>query len=425
MVRPQVVRVFEDGLRAGDALVSAAAADHHGQGAAAHARVGTRRRGRAGLGADVVRPALEQGRTDVGTPASREALARDGLVHPDLVTDEGVYVPQPELMRELPDGGQGDGPAVGGVRICVHPRCACGRRRDAGGDGGPAVVAELGDVGVALLDAGDGRVAARRRTDAHVQVGHALRQLDDAVARVLEQVLRALHVLGPNGLQHLERCGGIAAQGPERRGGLYAAHAARVGHGHALHVLDDVARAGDLQVLGTLAQRGARERGGERDGDGLRAAQGADELLLEDGDVVAIGGCFHGCSWYGWDAGMRAVGRTRPGRGTSGYDASGQYRITHGPCHGPHLCPCGVLGIQLRHQFGQMVPQLADASAEHPLARQPVSHVGGAQPAVGTCEVASRVVSDHEALLWRETQGAAELLVIVGVRFGARGVSRM
>ena len=87
----------------------------------------------------------------------------------------------------------------------------------------------------------------------------------------------------------LQRARGVAADRSEHRRGLDAAHALRVGDSHALDVLDDVARAADLHVLGLAPEHAPRERGGVCDGDGLGAAQRADQLMLEQIAQLLIG----------------------------------------------------------------------------------------------------------------------------------------
>ena len=76
--------------------------------------------------------------------------------------------------------------------------------------------------------------------------------------------------------------------GAEQRGGLDAVHAARIGNGHALDVLDDVPRTVDLEVSRLRAERFARKRRGIRDGDGFGAAKGAHELAIKDVAVQAV-----------------------------------------------------------------------------------------------------------------------------------------
>ena len=52
-------------------------------------------------------------------------------------------------------------------------------------------------------------------------------------------------------------------------------------------------------MLGACAERAPRERGRERDGDGLRASQRADELLFKYRDMVCVGVLIHGFLLWG------------------------------------------------------------------------------------------------------------------------------
>ena len=67
-----------------------------------------------------------------------------------------------------------------------------------------------------------------------------------------------------------------------------AVHAAGVGNGDALHVLDDVAGALEFKVLGLAAERLARDRSRVRHGNRLRASQRADELSVQDAAILLV-----------------------------------------------------------------------------------------------------------------------------------------
>ena len=84
-----------------------------------------------------------------------------------------------------------------------------------------------------------------------------------------------------HGLQHLERRRGISAHGTQHRRRLNTAHAVGVGHGHALDVFDDVARAPNLERLRLAPQHQAGKRRRICHGDGFGAAQRADELAVQ------------------------------------------------------------------------------------------------------------------------------------------------
>ena len=90
----------------------------------------------------------------------------------------------------------------------------------------------------------------------------------------------------------------VAGHHAGHRGRRDAPQPAGVGHHHAFHVLDDVAAGLHQDPVGQLAQVLPGDGGAVGDGDGLGAAHGGQELLLEDGDAVLIRlvGTVHGKS---------------------------------------------------------------------------------------------------------------------------------
>ena len=93
-----------------------------------------------------------------------------------------------------------------------------------------------------------GNVTLGTGNHTHVEVGHILGKLDRAQA-LPYQLGRRAAVLVRERLQHLQRARLVATQRTKDCRGLDATHATRVGHGHALHVLDDVSAARHAQVL--------------------------------------------------------------------------------------------------------------------------------------------------------------------------------
>ena len=74
-----------------------------------------------------------------------------------------------------------------------------------------------------------------------------------------------------------------------RRRGLQSPQSAGVGDHHALHVFDDVPADADGHLLGGAAQFPGGPGGGVGHGDRLGAAQGGDQLLVEDGGILPAG----------------------------------------------------------------------------------------------------------------------------------------
>lgn len=98
-------------------------------------------------------------------------------------------------------------------------------------------------------------MAPGRRSHLDVEVGHTLDKRHIAVVRIGKQLGHAGAVRVIDALEHLERALGVAAHGTQHGRGLNTVHTARVGHGHALDVLDDVARAGNIHMIGFATER--------------------------------------------------------------------------------------------------------------------------------------------------------------------------
>lgn len=105
-----------------------------------------------------------------------------------------------------------------------------------------------------------------------VEVGHALDKRHIAVAGIGEELGHACTVFVVNALEHLESALGVAAHGTQHGRRLNTVHAARVGHGHALNVLDDIARAGNIHMIRFATERLARQRRRIGNSNGLGAA---------------------------------------------------------------------------------------------------------------------------------------------------------
>ena len=220
-------------------------------------------------------------------PCVGEPLAGDGVVELDLPFERRARGLDVAVLGEPDDRVDGE-QLVGGVRLVgVQRRVLLARPLEH-----RVVERTVHHVGVVLGDDDLRHMAGRVRAHLDIQVGDALDEGDRAERGVGQKRAGALDIRFGHGLQDLERASGVAPHRPQGRRGLDAVHAPRVGDGHALHVLDDVARAAHLERLRLRTEGGAGERRGVRDGDGLRASERADELLVQhlaEGPVADIG----------------------------------------------------------------------------------------------------------------------------------------
>ena len=138
------------------------------------------------------------------------------------------------------------------------------------------------DISVVIGNLDDRGMAPGRRSHLDVEVGHTLDKRHIAVAGVGEELGHASAVFIVNALEHLECALSVAAHGTQHGRGLNTVHTARVGHGHALDVLDDVARAGNIHMLGLATERLARQRRCIGNGNGLGTAERADKLAVQN-----------------------------------------------------------------------------------------------------------------------------------------------
>ena len=123
---------------------------------------------------------------------------------------------------------------------------------------------------------------------ADIEVWNVLGERDVGERRVGEKLGRAFACRIVYRFQDFERVLGVAANRAKGGRGFKAVHAAGVGNGDALHVLDDVAGALEFKVLGLAAERLARDRSRVRHGNRLRASQRADELPVQDAAVLLV-----------------------------------------------------------------------------------------------------------------------------------------
>ena len=138
------------------------------------------------------------------------------------------------------------------------------------------------DISVVIGNLDDRGMAPGRRSHLDVEVGHTLDKRHIAVAGVGEELGHASAVFIVNALEHLERALSVAAHGTQHGRRFNTVHAARVGHGHALDVLDDIARAGNIHMIGFATERLTRQRRCIGNGNGLGTAERADKFAVQN-----------------------------------------------------------------------------------------------------------------------------------------------
>ena len=137
-------------------------------------------------------------------------------------------------------------------------------------------------IGVMVGNFDNRGMSAGRRGHFDIQVRHVLDERHIAVARIGKQLGHAGAVGVVNALEHLKRTFGVTAHGTQHRRRLDTVHTARVGHGHALNVLDDIARTGNVHMLWLTAKRLARKGRRVSNGDRLSTAKRANKLAVQN-----------------------------------------------------------------------------------------------------------------------------------------------
>ena len=136
------------------------------------------------------------------------------------------------------------------------------------------------------------RVSAALQLDQNIEIIHILHQM--AGAKILfQQLLGVLDVLLGHPLQHSQLLVRVAAHDAQHRRNVHPPESAGVGHHHALYVLNNVAAAIDLTALRHFPQQAAGLGGGVGNGDRLRTAQGHQQLVLQNRQVVLVQFRFH------------------------------------------------------------------------------------------------------------------------------------
>ena len=283
VVAAQVLGILHDGQCAGNALVARAAHNGDRQRAAVHAGVGPGGCTGTGTAGDVIGTSTQQCAAHLGTPSVRQALGADRAVQLNLTLNGSAGAIDVTVLDKVDDGLNRHG-RVGLIRrpLGHHALGAGGtlpRRLAAYRN---TIERMARDISVVIGNLDDRGMAPGRRSHLDVEVGHTLDKRHIAVAGVGEELGHASTVFIVNALEHLERALSVAAHGTQHGRGFNTVHTARVGHGHALNVLDDVARTGNIHMIGIATERLARQRCCIGNGNGLGTAERADKLAVQN-----------------------------------------------------------------------------------------------------------------------------------------------
>ena len=280
----QFLGVLDNGQGSGHALVAAAGVDDHGHFTAVHPGVGT---GRChGLGSNhdaALTVGLQQDASDVGAVVPPKTFLGDGTVVLNLPIQNVLHVGDVHGFRKVQDVPQIQAGAVGktGLALALHRRIQKHL----------AVALDVDDIRVIVDDPDAGTVLPMENSN------HDLKS--QTVVDVLHGNGGALQIGAHLGdflrgyvRDDLQLPGCVAAHdsGYRRRGNPL--HVIGIGNNDAFHVLDDAAAGTDGHPIGHLAQNlpGLRRAVGQ--GDGLGAAHGRHQLLLQDADIGAVIGIF-------------------------------------------------------------------------------------------------------------------------------------
>ena len=219
----------------------------------------------------------------LGAPSVREALGANGAVQLDLTLNGSAGTLNVTVLDKVDDGLDRHGRVGVICRPLGHNALGAGgtlpRRLAAYRN---TVERMARDIGVVVGNLDDRDMAPGRGSHLDVEVGHTLDKRHIAVTGIGEELGHASTVFVVNALEHLERALGVAAHGTQHGRGLNTVHTARVGHGHALNVLDDIARAGNIHMIGFATECLARQRRCIGNGNGLGAAERTDKLAVQN-----------------------------------------------------------------------------------------------------------------------------------------------
>ena len=242
-------------------------------------------RGRTGAGTagDVIGTSTQQRAANLGTPSVRQALGADRAVQLNLTLNGSAGTIDVAVLNKVDDGLNRHGRVSAICRTLGHNALGAGgtlpRRLAAYRN---TVERMARDIGVVVGNLDDCGMAPGCGSHLDVEVGHTLDKRHIAVAGIGEELGHTSTVFIVNALEHLKRALGVAAHGTQHGRRLNTVHTARIGHGHALNVLDDVARAGDIHMIGFATERLARQRRCIGNGNRLGAAERTDKLAVQN-----------------------------------------------------------------------------------------------------------------------------------------------
>ena len=283
MVAAQVLGILHNRQRASNALIARAAHNGDRQRAAVHAGIGPGGCTGTGTAGDVIGTCAQQRTAHLGAPSVREALGTDRAIQLNLTLNGSAGVLNVTVLDKVDDGLNAHR-GIGAIcRTLGHDALGAGgtlpRRLAAYRN---TVERMARDIGVVVGNLDDRGMAPGRGSHLDVEVGHTLDKRHIAVTGIGEKLGDASTVFIVNALEHLKRALGVTAHGTQHGRRLNTVHAARVGHGHALNVLDDIARAGNVHMIGFATERLARQRRCIGNGNGLGAAERADKLAVQN-----------------------------------------------------------------------------------------------------------------------------------------------
>ncbi|CDA36370.1 unknown [Collinsella sp. CAG:166] len=213
----------------------------------------------------------------------RQALGADRAVQLNLALNGSAGVLNVTVLDKVDDGLDRHGRVGAICRALGHDALGAGgtlpRRLAAYRN---TVECMARDIGVVVGNLDDRGMASGCSSHLDVEVRHTLDKRHIAVVRISKQLGHAGAIRVIDTLEHLERALGVAAHGAQHGRRFNTVHTARVGHGHALNVLDDVARAGDIHMIGFATERLARQRRCIGNGNRLGAAERTDELAVQN-----------------------------------------------------------------------------------------------------------------------------------------------
>ena len=283
---PQVQGVADHRQGSGHALVAGTGDDDHRQLTAAHPGIAACRRPGLGLGFDILRVLLQQDGADVGTPVPPQTRLGNGGVVVDLPIQHICHPADIHRLRKFQDPRHGQKTPVGLHCHRLLDQLPVVQNRP--------VPLHMDNVGVGLGDPHRGGISpgSACQTDIQLEGGLHTHNVHEGVGSIVSNGGVSLRGHGGDHLQFALR---IACYDAGGHGGADALLLSGVGHHHAFHILDDIS--GDLHqhLFRHSPQDLAHQGGAVGQGDGLGAAGGQNQLLLQNRNVSIYGNRIQHC----------------------------------------------------------------------------------------------------------------------------------